>query len=126
MEAGRDDDPDVSQPVEKMVATRALGRVGPEAKAGLPALVRVLKTDTDPRMRVAAIRTLGAMGPAASSAVPFLIEMLNSEDPFPHYATLCARIDRTGSPGALPALVKRLDEQESRRLGGRRRVAPEN
>jgi hypothetical protein len=54
----------------------ALGKAGPSASTAVPALIRVLKTESDGRVRVEAATTLGKIGKAARSAVPALIDAL--------------------------------------------------
>ncbi len=57
-------------------AAEALGQIGPEARAAVPALIQTLK---DPEVRAAAITALGAMGPAAKEALPALQELTKAK-----------------------------------------------
>jgi HEAT repeat protein len=60
-------------------AIAALGRIGPAAKAAVPALIAAVKeedSDPDHLTAAAAIQTLGKMGPAAKEAIPLLTELL--------------------------------------------------
>ena len=57
-------------------AATALGQIGPEAKAAVPALAQVLKDD-DSSIRTAAARALGNIGTAA---VPALLKALQNDD----------------------------------------------
>lgn len=61
-------------------AAVALGRMGSQAKASVPTLIRALK-DTDGRVRSAAARALGMMKNEAKSAAPVLIEALKDSEP---------------------------------------------
>src|SRR5205807_656106 len=69
---------------DKVAAVRAetadaLRRIGPDAKAAVPALAGALK-DTDVTVQRLAARALGAIGPGAKDAVPALIAGLNNSD----------------------------------------------
>jgi HEAT repeat protein len=59
-----------------LAAARALGSLGPAARAAVPTLVKALLLDDSDhdyvQVRVEAARTLGRIGPAASAAVPAL------------------------------------------------------
>jgi hypothetical protein len=57
-------------------AATALGRIGPAAKAAIPALIDALK-DRDPLVRVEAASALGSIGPDAIGA---LRDALKNED----------------------------------------------
>ncbi len=61
-------------------AIQNLSRIGPAAKAGVPALVEALDTD-DKRKAVFVAWAIGAIGPHARDAVPALTKAL--EKPFP-------------------------------------------
>jgi HEAT repeat protein len=56
-----------------MDATAALGDIGPEAKAAIPALIKALG-DQDVHVRILAANTLGDIGSEANEAVPALIK----------------------------------------------------
>jgi len=73
-----------------------LERIGPGAKAAVPAL-RKLLASKDPRQASAAARALGAIGPAAESAVGDLAACLASSD------TLLAQAALGGLRGIGPA-----------------------
>jgi HEAT repeat protein len=61
-------------------AVVALGRMGQQAKASIPALMKALK-DTDSKVRSAAARALGMMKNEARLATPTLMEALNDSEP---------------------------------------------
>jgi hypothetical protein len=63
---------------DRFCAADALGWMGPEAKAAVPALANALK-DQDILVRAAAAEALGKMGPAAKAAVPALNEALQDD-----------------------------------------------
>ena len=54
-----------------------LGRMGPEAKAAVPALTKMLSSQDD---RGAAVDALGQIGPGAKTAVPVLAKLLRDAD----------------------------------------------
>jgi HEAT repeat protein len=58
---------------DRMEAAAAIGRLGPGAKAAVPALVAAFPQEKDPFARRAMIAALGAIGPEAREAVPALI-----------------------------------------------------
>src|SRR5262249_23615466 len=72
-------------------AAGALGRIGPEAKAAVPALTNLLK-DHDDRVRDAAAWALGLMGPESKAAVPTLTDALN------HFLGLTFGVNHFGVP----------------------------
>ena len=63
----------------RRAAAHALGQIGPEAKAAVPALMELLK-DTDSELRWLAALALGQIGPEAKAAVPALMELLKDEE----------------------------------------------
>src|SRR5205823_4583221 len=65
----------------RLQAARLLAKLGPEAKAAVPALVRALK-DKDSFIREAAASALGRIGPAAKSAAPDFIGLLEQQNRF--------------------------------------------
>src|SRR5262249_31211045 len=102
---------------EREKAAEALGRLGPKAKAAVPALVKLLKAGT-PAQREQAVRALGKMGPAAREAVPALLQALRDEEtdrrltadsPFPVLQSLlpfrAAVADALGDIGADPKVA---------------------
>jgi HEAT repeat protein len=58
-------------------AAKALGWIGPEAKAAVPALIDALD-DTEGLVQFQAAVSLGLMGEAAGEAVPALTEALSN------------------------------------------------
>ena len=61
----------------RLRAIDILARIGPDAKAAVPDLVKMLQAN-DIRVRKYAARALGQIGPDAGVAVPDLIKALNS------------------------------------------------
>lgn len=97
-------DRDVEDRVEAM---RALGIIGPEARAAVPALVAAL-AEADPGGRSWALWALRQLGPAAAAAVPALYELLHSA-PDCAAELLCALVRVSPDPAeVLPIVVERL------------------
>jgi HEAT repeat protein len=97
------------QPQEWEAIPRALARIGPAAKAAVPALVRLIKAG---RGRAPVGRALRAMGPAVGPAVPDLIDMLRSDQ-----RIRVAAMEVLGGLGpearaAVPALVEHLNDKD--------------
>ena len=59
-------------------AAEALGKIGPQTKEVVPALIQALKDDFGPRSSAAT--ALGEIGPDAKEAVPALAEALKDEN----------------------------------------------
>lgn len=64
-------------------ATRLLGRLGPAAKAAVPALIELLRRGSD-KQQIQVVYTLGAIGPDAREAIPALLEVISENDIVPH------------------------------------------
>jgi len=93
-----------------------LSRLGPEAKAAVPALVRALKS-SDTLARQQAALALGRIGPDAGSAVAELSEALNDPEwTVRRQAAQALGLIGTGARSALPALEKLLQGQEKHHL----------
>jgi PAS domain S-box-containing protein len=110
-------------------AAEALGNIGPEAKAAVPALIESLK-DGEEGVREAAAKSLGKIGPEAKAAVQALIEMLKDEDKY----VLGAATEALGYIGieakaAVPTLIGALKDPDIdfRRLAARTlgKIGPE-
>lgn len=85
-------------------ACLALGEIGPQAKAAVPALIKVLADDR-PEVRLQATIALAEIGPDAKPAVGELVKLL--ADPFDSVRlTTAFALGRIGDEGATDALVK--------------------
>jgi hypothetical protein len=62
-----------------VLAKGALGNIGPEAKAAIPALEKRLR-DKDPKIRVGAAETIGELGGDPNEFVPIIIQSLPELD----------------------------------------------
>jgi HEAT repeat protein len=93
-------------------AAEALGRIGPAARAAVPALIVALKTPGDDDAAYSSTaEALGLIGPAAKEAAPFLKEKLQHPD---GYVRVCAALalwhiedSRAGLAAARAALEDR-------------------
>ncbi len=66
-----------SSPIElRVVAAKALGSIGPDAKDAVPELQALLKHNPEP-LRLAAVEALGRIGPQAETACQALMELLS-------------------------------------------------
>jgi len=61
------------------VAAKALGKIGPDARAAVAPLIGALK-DSDCELRAEAAQALGAVGPEAAAAVPALVVALTGRE----------------------------------------------
>ena len=91
-------------PSVRSAAAEALGRIGPDAKQAVPALIAALSDDEqEDALHSAAAEALGLIGPAAKAAVPILKKRLEHPDP---YVRVCAalalwKIDKDKSGAAV-------------------------
>jgi hypothetical protein len=90
-------------------AIKALGAIGPEAKAAVPALIECMK---DEELRPMAILALGSMGPEARAAIPELIAALKDRDDRVR-SRAAAALSRIG-PEAVPQLVAEVQEDKDK------------
>jgi HEAT repeat protein len=90
-------------------AIHALGAIGPQAGAAVPALAVILRQDPERRLRVEAALALTKMRPASEPAIPALAEALGDEDDQVRmYAVIAlAGLGRASRP-AVPALTAAL------------------
>jgi len=86
-------------------AAQALGKLGTEAKAAVPALIASLK-DENMFVRRYSAQSLGKIGPAAKSAVPALTKSL--EDMRKEVAEAATEALGKLGPDSVPALVHAL------------------
>jgi HEAT repeat protein len=77
----------LKQPAGSAAAIELLGRMGPAAAGGVPALTKML-ADRNANVRLSVIYALGRIGPPAKSAVPALLKQLNDPDPTIGYGAL--------------------------------------
>jgi HEAT repeat protein len=68
-----------AEPTVQMQGAFGLSRLGPEARAAVPALIEALK-GKDTLVRAHAALALGRIGPQASPAVPVLTELLGDPE----------------------------------------------
>ncbi|HEV3084807.1 MAG TPA: HEAT repeat domain-containing protein, partial [Gemmataceae bacterium] len=100
----------------------ALGDMGPDAKAAVPVLLKLLEkpglatvgTRWGPAHQGAVVRTLGKIGPAAAPAVPALLALLKSNKVQIHREVILA-LGGIGpsARAAVPALVAILTTREA-------------
>ena len=91
------------------LAAYALTQIDPEkAKAGLPALIEMLKS-ANPRNRVRATIGMRTLGPAAAAAAPALVGALKDEDFWVRGGAVTALgLIGPAARSAIPALIKKL------------------
>ena len=90
-----------------------MGKIGPGAKAAVPALAELLK-DSDSGVRYDALSALGNIGPEARTAVPALAEMLTEKDDGIADAALQALAKMgTYAKAAIPSLIRLVRDRNS-------------
>jgi HEAT repeat protein len=96
----------VDDPETGVVVSAALARIGPAARAAVPALVAALQSE-DAGRRWRAARTLGRIGPGAREAVPALVATLRdpNEGVRRHAARALGRV--APATGPAPAALQR-------------------
>ncbi len=99
---------------KRQEAAAALGRIGPEAKKGVPALALALK-DSDKLVRLKAALALFQIGAESADAVPALCDALQDEIPLVRLqAALALRLIGPKAGAAVPALIQALRDPENR------------
>ena len=94
-----------SDPAVQTQGAFGLGRLGPQARSAVPALIEALKKDANVRQNAA--RALGQIGPEAKEAVPALIDALgDSEWSVRRQAALALGQVGPDARPAVPALKK--------------------
>ena len=97
------------RPAVRASAADALGRIGAEAKAGVPVLGLAL-TDPNAVVQKAAADALVRIGPEARSAVPQLIRAMKDDDLL--VAMEMAKALDILAPGAVPELIQTLTDKD--------------
>lgn len=106
-----------SDPVSRSDAAFAIAAIGPEAKAAVPALEKLLGEESaDASVRYTVAYALGKIGPAAAAAEPLLRRLVESDDDL--MATVCAWAALQIKPGdkdlfvaAVPKLRRALQQE---------------
>ncbi len=97
-----------------------LGRIGPDAADSVPALVDVLRTETDESIQQEAIHALQLIGLEARAAVPVLIDLLRKKEPdaWDVYYSVLDAIEAIGeATETVPLLLEILkDDQKDFRI----------
>jgi HEAT repeat protein len=103
-------------------AASALGRVEPDPKKAVAALIALLKDDPEREVRRSAAAALGKMGPAAAPAIPLLRMALRDEGG--GWWVAADAIGKIGGSDAVSALIEGLESKDGdirltsiRRLG---------
>jgi HEAT repeat protein len=135
------------RPNRTTIALEVFAKLGPQGKAGIAGLVRLLGNDSDevtdnasnllkqmqpesisaltnalanrnPRVRAAAATTLAGMGAGARSAVPILRRMLNEKPINVRFAAVCALMKLGADPDPLvPVLIQIIKEGDHEMRG---------
>lgn len=90
-------------------AARSLKKFGPEARAGVPSLVNLLR-EQNPLTRSTAARALGEIGPGAKDAAPALIKSLNDREGYVREAVARAllKVAPESEAAVPPSLLQKL------------------
>jgi len=94
---------------DRWSAARTLGRYGPWAKAAIPELLALLKSENeDPLLQGTAAFALGAMGPEAKVAIPALIKLTKRQEGFAQQHTALALVRLGETEVGIAALREQL------------------
>jgi HEAT repeat protein len=101
-----------SEPEVRYQALFALGAIGTEAGAAVPALATILTEDADAEARHQAALALAKMVPASRTAVPALARALTDEEPAVRMNAAFALLRlRTEARPAIPALIEAMGDK---------------
>jgi HEAT repeat protein len=97
----------------RKLAAQIIGRIGPEAKDAVPALVEALVSSDDDEYRREIQFALGAIGPEAAGATPALIKALADDNEELRHSA-CYVLGKIGPAAkqAAPALEKNLNSDD--------------
>lgn len=97
---------------QQVNAARAIGSIGSEASAALPALHELLDAE-DPIVRINAAVALLKIDPAATEAIPRIVECLRADESFVHCeAAIALREIDAAAKAAVPVLIELLKHPE--------------
>jgi HEAT repeat protein len=97
--------------VVRASCARVLSRIGPDAKAAVPALIRTLREPKeDPLVRECVAEALGSIGPAAREAADALHELLDDEDDCSRAAAFALVAVGADAKAAVPELRRALKD----------------
>ncbi|MCH7726723.1 MAG: HEAT repeat domain-containing protein [Planctomycetes bacterium] len=96
-----------ADPQRRIIAARAVGRIGTDAMDAVPLLIGLL-SDEEAMVRTSATMALGSFGPAAKDAVPQLIKFV-AEDPRNFYAITTLGAIGPAAKDAVPHILKILE-----------------
>src|SRR5262245_435853 len=111
---------DSDDPELRGQAIFALGAIGTQAVAAVPALATILSDDEDPNMRHQAALALSKMAPASEAAIPALSQALEDEHVWVRVnaAIALARMGAKAYP-AIPNLTRALEDKTNQAVLGR-------
>jgi HEAT repeat protein len=99
-------------PNQREEAAKALGEIGPDAKAAVPALVAAVTRDEESSVRKASGEALAAIG---ADAVPELLPFLNDSDSTVRWRSVhTLELLGPSAKDALPQIIKRLEDRDLR------------
>lgn len=103
----------LQKPEMRAMAAAVLGHIGPDAKAAVPSLLDLLKTEKDPTNRRELLLALCSIAPETKEAVPLAIAALDDEEERVVLAA-CLLLSKIGPDAkeALPALKKLSDSKD--------------
>lgn len=122
---------ELKNPKLRRAAVVVLGRIGPDAKDAVPALVEALRGETDKDARREIFMSLSNIGPAQASIVPELLKDLKSDDiQLKAGATYALGAMGSAAAEALPEIRKNLAARDEKlrllSVWALVRIAPEN
>jgi HEAT repeat protein len=98
------------RPETTVLACSAIQQMGPEAKATVPALVEVIRSNKHSKLLIQALLAVASIGPAAEAASPAIVPLLESSTDATVPVAAAYALGSIGAKDAEPALRKAMEK----------------